>query len=213
MEKEDQGKQVKSSRSVEIFLLVIGIGALILGFLRFNATINSAFNSNKIDNKNYADYQEQDLQEILKLQNQDTDNDGLSDYDEINIYKTSPYLEDTDSDGYSDKQEINDKENPNCPRGQDCGVSNDSELTDIDVKMKDIEDQSNFIDQFQQLDNNQNSSGGSGMNGAEKILSGKASINEIKQMLMQAGMSIQELNKISDAEIEKMYYETIAEMN
>ena len=82
MEKDGQEKQDKSSRTVEIFLLVIGISALILGFLRFNATINSAFNHNKIDNKNYTDYQEQDLQEILELQNKDTDNDNLSDYDE-----------------------------------------------------------------------------------------------------------------------------------
>ncbi len=36
----------------------------------------------------------------------DSDNDGLSDDEEINIHKTDPNNPDTDSDGYSDKQEI-----------------------------------------------------------------------------------------------------------
>lgn len=37
----------------------------------------------------------------------DTDGDGLSDQDEINLYNTSPALADTDGDGYSDSREIN----------------------------------------------------------------------------------------------------------
>ena len=36
----------------------------------------------------------------------DTDNDGLTDEQEINIYATDPNLTDTDADGYSDNQEI-----------------------------------------------------------------------------------------------------------
>ena len=43
----------------------------------------------------------------------DTDKDSLSDWDELNIYKTSPYLEDTDSDGILDRDEIKNGENPN----------------------------------------------------------------------------------------------------
>ena len=36
----------------------------------------------------------------------DTDADGLTDWEEINIYGTSPVLVDTDGDGFSDSQEI-----------------------------------------------------------------------------------------------------------
>ncbi len=36
----------------------------------------------------------------------DNDNDGVSDYDEINIYRTNPKVEDTDKDGISDGNEI-----------------------------------------------------------------------------------------------------------
>jgi len=38
----------------------------------------------------------------------DTDGDGLTDDEEINIYGTSPVLVDTDGDGFSDKQELKD---------------------------------------------------------------------------------------------------------
>ena len=209
MDKEGQEKYAKSSRAVEIFLLVIGISALILGFLRFNATINSAFNANKVDNKNFVKYEDQELQAILKQQNSDTDQDGLSDYDEINIYRTSPYLKDTDSDGYSDKQEIDSKEDPNCPRGQNCGALDDSDLTDSEVSIEDLEHYNDFLDQYQPPDNSQSSANDGG---AEKILSGQATVEEIKQMLLQAGISLEEISKISDADLIEMYYETVVEM-
>jgi hypothetical protein len=51
----------------------------------------------------------------------DTDHDGLSDYAELNIYHTSPYLADTDSDGVPDAIEIAQGTDPNCPKGQNCG--------------------------------------------------------------------------------------------
>ena len=40
------------------------------------------------------------------LKNIDTDNDGLSDYDELYVYNTDPYNPDTDGDGLSDYEEI-----------------------------------------------------------------------------------------------------------
>ena len=42
----------------------------------------------------------------------DSDNDSLSDYDEINVYFTDPKLSDTDGDGYSDGDEVNNGYNP-----------------------------------------------------------------------------------------------------
>ncbi|RKZ60535.1 MAG: hypothetical protein DRQ44_12640 [Gammaproteobacteria bacterium] len=43
----------------------------------------------------------------------DTDNDGLTDYDEINEYQTLPDNPDTDGDFISDGDEVNDGSNPN----------------------------------------------------------------------------------------------------
>ena len=36
----------------------------------------------------------------------DSDEDGLTDRDEVNIYGTNPALADTDGDGFTDKAEI-----------------------------------------------------------------------------------------------------------
>lgn len=54
------------------------------------------------------------------LRARDTDKDALSDWDELNLYKTSPYLADSDSDSFSDKEEIDSGNDPNCPKGQNC---------------------------------------------------------------------------------------------
>lgn len=61
--------------------------------------------------------------ELLAQQTKDTDGDGLSDYDELNKYSTSPYLKDSDSDGIDDKAEVTRGTDPNCPEGQNCFAS------------------------------------------------------------------------------------------
>jgi hypothetical protein len=43
----------------------------------------------------------------------DTDDDGLSDYEEVAVYETDPNNSDTDSDGYSDGEEVKSGFNPN----------------------------------------------------------------------------------------------------
>ncbi|MDT5101815.1 MAG: hypothetical protein QOC76_5552 [Mycobacterium sp.] len=45
----------------------------------------------------------------------DTDNDGLFNDDEINVYGTNPNKADTDGDGRDDGQEVFDKTDPNNP--------------------------------------------------------------------------------------------------
>lgn len=45
----------------------------------------------------------------------DTDGDGLSDYAEINTFKTDPNKMDSDGDGYGDSEEIVNGFNPNGP--------------------------------------------------------------------------------------------------
>lgn len=58
----------------------------------------------------------------IALKSADTDKDGLSDYDEINIYGTSAFLDDSDGDGYDDRTEIRTGHDPLCNETtQVCG--------------------------------------------------------------------------------------------
>ncbi len=56
------------------------------------------------------------------LKKQDTDADGLNDYNELYVYKTSPYLKDTDSDGTDDGLEISQGGDPNCAPNMPCAT-------------------------------------------------------------------------------------------
>ncbi|MBP6945218.1 hypothetical protein KBD61_01020 [Patescibacteria group bacterium] len=60
----------------------------------------------------------QQTQDALRLK--DTDGDGLNDWDELNTYRTSPYLADSDSDGLQDGLELSRGTDPNCPQGREC---------------------------------------------------------------------------------------------
>ncbi len=60
---------------------------------------------------------QQQMNELKKL---DTDADGLSDYEELYVFKTSPYLTDSDSDGSPDKAEVQGGTDPNCAPTQPC---------------------------------------------------------------------------------------------
>ncbi|MFH1111794.1 MAG: hypothetical protein V1712_01850 [Patescibacteria group bacterium] len=116
-------KQNKEERRVYIALFLVSIIALILGFWQITNNIRLPFILPAVSpsaNTN-SDLTISDDQLVLK--NKDTDLDGLSDYDELYIYKTSPYLKDTDSDGYTDDTEIKTGNNPNCPTGQTCLVA------------------------------------------------------------------------------------------
>ncbi len=54
------------------------------------------------------------------LRQKDTDRDGLNDYEEINVYHTSPYLADSDGDKKTDSEEALAETDPNCPEGTQC---------------------------------------------------------------------------------------------
>ena len=121
------------ARLLFIVVAVVGIGGLGWGAWRFNQNIKAPFlpiNNGSASNTN------SEISDLIALQTKDSDNDDLSDYDEINVYKTSAYLEDTDSDGYKDKQEIDTGHDPNCPNGQNCGLPETSSGTNTNTSMQ-----------------------------------------------------------------------------
>ncbi len=79
----------------------------------FTAPIEQLFKIDKI-------FGQTDEEKAEEAKRKDTDGDGLSDWDEANLYQTSAYLADTDSDGDPDNIEIANQTDPNCPEGQVC---------------------------------------------------------------------------------------------
>jgi hypothetical protein len=113
-----------STEAKVAFTLLIFIGLLgaIFGLSSFSATLSRPFQIQlaSYTGEKFLTLGEQEAAEIAKQKTSDSDNDGLTDYDELNIYRTSPYLADSDSDGFDDKQEIFSNHDPNCPEGKNC---------------------------------------------------------------------------------------------
>ena len=101
-----------------VLLLCFGVIVVVLGVIQLRNTIYSPFVIEAPDETDnlaalFANNE-------TKLQQIDTDRDGLNDYEELNFYETSPYLPDTDSDGVGDKDELTVGTDPNCPSGKEC---------------------------------------------------------------------------------------------
>lgn len=107
----------RPQRTAVVLLSVLGIAIVFFAALQLRNRIVTPF---RFDGGNLAS-----TTAAVSLTDRDTDGDGLSDYDELNIYHTSPYLEDSDSDGLPDNAEVKNGTDPNCPSGQDCfGTTN-----------------------------------------------------------------------------------------
>lgn len=141
------------------------------------------------------------------LKNKDTDSDGLSDWDELNLYKTSPYLEDSDSDGFSDKEEINNGTDPNCPAGRQC-FSADASAGETNQNTGSLLGTSS-PDNLLSNQLNLQAGGQNQDTGLQNVLSGNSDAATLRKMLLDAGMDKAMLDKISDEDLIKSYQETL----
>lgn len=129
-----------------VLLLVFGLLVVGLGFLQMRNTIYGPFVSS--DGQGQAAPVHTLFDEETRLQQIDTDQDGLNDYEELQFFKTSPYLPDTDSDGIIDKVELDTGTNPLCPEGEDCSrfveTVADEEPT-LELSVPDVETPTDLI--------------------------------------------------------------------
>jgi len=99
--------------------VVIGLATFALGAMRLSNTIFEPLSRRGGTGEfKTAEQVERERNDALRLQ--DTDKDGLNDYDELYVFRTSPFLEDTDSDGDFDGKEVAAEADPNCPKGRTC---------------------------------------------------------------------------------------------
>lgn len=109
------------------FGMVVGFGALALVFGVFYLWkhVASPFVLSYTGPK-FLTGDEQRQQEMETLRKEDTDGDGIDDYNELYVYHTSPYIADSDSDGSSDSVEVASGADPNCAPTMPCGSAADT---------------------------------------------------------------------------------------
>lgn len=123
MENPELQPQTKLDKGQRIGVgLLICITALLIAvtFFQFKTNIFSYGQRVKTDGLSNLDPQVKAEKEQEALKKADTDGDGLSDYDELFVYHSSPYMRDTDSDGIADGEEVRRGTSPTCPEGKDC---------------------------------------------------------------------------------------------
>lgn len=104
-------------------ILTIGIAALGLSGWIIYHTIVSATSLNRqvaTANTNASNTNVPNIAALEKLKTTDTDNDTLSDYDELYLIHSSPYLFSSAGDGISDGEKVKQNLDPNCPKGKTC---------------------------------------------------------------------------------------------
>lgn len=208
---------------VSVFIVVLVGGSFVNSILepegyRYNTKKNKVFYDELAVDESVLGSRSSELDSKIL----DTDGDGLSDWDEVNIYSTSPYLEDTDSDGVIDGEEILVDSDPGCPAGEDCyGVPLYS--ASADVKQNPLEFGLG--------------GGVSGVEGADleaimKLVQGggleppKAELSEeemrkiageidsaeeIRELLLNTGFPVEMLESISDEQLIEVYSGVVSE--
>jgi hypothetical protein len=188
---------VQKPKAAFIVLAMVGIFALFFGMWQFRYRIYAPF---KLKPSNFKFNTAQSS--LLDLQTKDTDKDGLSDYEELYIHGTSPYIEDSDSDGSDDYSEIAAGTDPNCPTGKDCKTAS-AKTSPSALSVPGATDWSggatssaygnSALDRLIQLDN--------------------MSAQDVRAMLKSAGMDENALKKIDDKTIMELYKKALAESN
>lgn len=120
--KASSGYSSRREKVNSILILSVGLVAIGFGAFSFWFTVSNPFSeivkeSERINQEALAKRQA----EIDHLKTLDTDGDGLTDYQELYTYGTSPYLKDSDGDGFNDYDEVMvNRTDANCPEGMIC---------------------------------------------------------------------------------------------
>lgn len=213
---ENNNNSMDKNRKIALIILsVFSITIIVIWGLNFNSSLRDPFsyqgdliasNKNNCVDGNCAVGEM--TSDNLELKNIDTDGDGISDWDELFIHGTSPYLEDTDGDTLSDYEEIFVyKTNANCPEGQNCSNSlSQSEVQNTEPS----DDFYNFLTSLEtsvEQDINSTSSNSSLSESPENL-----DAQSLRQILIQSGIEENDLQQISDDDLLKLYQEVLADL-
>ena len=197
-------KNIPRKQKIAVFVLALGAIAIIIFWAwQFNTRLASPFKSSTDNKLNTAASNSNSSSTVIDLHSIDTDHDGLSDYDEINIYHTSPYLEDTDSDGIPDGTEVKNGTDPNCPTGKVCNGT-DNTINASSTAITASSTSANIPALSIPAD-----VASSSQQTLQDALAGKADAATLRQLLLTSGADKAMLDQISDADLMASYQQTL----
>jgi len=123
-----------------LFLIIFSILIILFSYFQIKEKIQGPFRLSQPK----TELTNEEIERILA--EKDTDNDGLSDAEEIFKYKTSIYLTDSDSDGYNDKEEIEAGSDPINP--ESTPLHKVVERKEIEIKIPEKEPTPDEIREF-----------------------------------------------------------------
>ncbi|MCF7795124.1 hypothetical protein K9M50_02095 [Patescibacteria group bacterium] len=189
-----------------IILGVFTIAILVFWTLQMQANIKGPFQLgseystlSKKNSNNIGTCTGPDCLSDTELRNKDTDKDGLSDWEELNIYGTSPYLADSDSDSISDSEEIEAGTDPNCAEGSSCDVNENSSGIDINIE----EELNNISDNISVPEEDEKR--------LEEALSGDMDADNLRTLMIESGVEKDLVESFSDEELMALYQETLTQ--
>ncbi|MFA6553292.1 MAG: hypothetical protein WCT27_02600 [Patescibacteria group bacterium] len=200
---KSQGKQNQADTSSQavsndyqerkkVFTWLVIFGVLILGFSVWQTSrvLRGPFekkSANSSAGNTVAVTNQITAKTLDSLKTKDTDLDGVSDYNELYIYQTSPYLSDSDGDDIDDKTEIASSTDPNCPKDQTCSrqtaAGNTNSLTNAATDL----------------------TNGLLTDGTD------LTAEQLRSVLRDSGVSESELSQVDDATLMQWYQQTLAE--
>ncbi len=179
------------------FIAACGIGAVIFGGLSFFSNVKKPFLISYTGPR-YVTSAEKESEQTALQRITDTDEDGVSDYDELNIFSTSPYIADSDSDGKLDGSEILEGGDPNCATGKTCAST---EL---------IQSGANTAFLNAQAPEAPDPAAVPTLDDAVSVLQG-LSISEVRQLLESSGVEADQLAQLSDEQVMALYQEALGQ--
>lgn len=186
-----------------VIFSVTGVVGLVLSIVFIGQSLRSPFQID-YDGERFVTTSERNAEEVQRQKTTDTDGDGLNDYDELNVFRTSPYLADSDSDGFDDNQEIKSGNDPNCPTDQNCGRAVDRGVNSPLVA-SDLSDELPFEE------------AGLGVQiedeGDIEALLGQLTNSDIRSALLQQGIDQATVDSLSDEELREMFNTALAELS